>query len=158
MCPEEGDLLCTVGNLAAGFGDAITFGATAKVRDLIGAGDQVDETSGAFLAGEIGGLGASIAVGSAVAQGIRSGATLATSGAARAIGTKLLTTRTGQALFGKGGAANTGRALRVGVSRAKDGGRLVFRAAGDAVEKVSGRVKIDILDLGRIEDFIRHLP
>jgi len=51
----------------------------------------------------------------------------------------------------------TGENFRLGVSRAKDGGRFVFRAAGTLVERVLGRPKLDIMDLGRIEDFMKAL-
>jgi hypothetical protein len=43
------------------------------------------------------------------------------------------------------------------VSRAKDGGRFVLRAAGRLVEKAAGVKKIDLIDLGKIADFMSAL-
>ncbi len=79
---------------------------------------------------------------------------MATSGAARSFATEALASKPGQALFGKGGVLNSGSDLRIGVSRGKDGGRFVFRAAGDLVQKAAGTSKIDLVDLGKISDFL----
>jgi len=49
----------------------------------------------------------------------------------------------------------TGQKFRLGVSRAKDGGRFVLRAAGSTVQRILGRPKIDIIDLGPIEEFMK---
>jgi hypothetical protein len=94
--------------LAAGFGDAVTFGATNWVRERKGTNDVVDKEGAAYFAGDVGGFVAGAALGSATASAIREGSTFATSGAARAVTTKLLNTSAGQALFGSGGALNTG--------------------------------------------------
>ncbi|HQW65391.1 MAG TPA: RHS repeat-associated core domain-containing protein, partial [Gemmatimonadales bacterium] len=148
--------LVEAANIAAGFGDAMTFGLTNKVRDRIGANRVINRTGTTYTAGELAGLGAGVGLGAASAQAIRTGATFATSGPAKSITTALLRTEAGQALFGKGAILNEGSAFRVGVSRAKDGGRFVFRVAGELVEKVAGRSKIDLVDLGRIQDFLRR--
>lgn len=153
LCPPK--WLCALANASAGFGDAITFGVTNHIREAIDANGVIDKESGAYLAGEIGGATASIALGSATAGAIREGATLATSAPVRAAASRALGSPAGRALFGKGGSANTGQAFRVGVSRASDGGRYVFRATGDAVERAAGTKKIDLIDLGRIEDYLR---
>ncbi len=49
-------------------------------------------------------------------------------------------------LFGRGGWLNSNRYLRIGISR--DGGRKVFRIAGDWVGKVKNDPHITIKDLG----------
>jgi len=67
--PGEYDPLCTAGDVAAGFGDAVTFGLTRVVRDWIGAGGQVDESSGASVAGEVAGVAAATALGASLAGG-----------------------------------------------------------------------------------------
>ena len=73
-----GDFICTVGNLAAGFGDALTLGLTAKIRDLIGAGDQVDTESRTYALGEVSGVATgfalSVASGGATTAAAASGA------------------------------------------------------------------------------------
>ncbi len=153
LCPPK--WLCALANASAGFGDAITFGLTDHIRDAIDANGVIDKGSGAYLAGELSGAAASIALGSATAGAIREGATLATSGPVRAVASRALGSPVGRALFGKGGSANSGQTVRVGVSRASDGGRYVFRAAGGAVERAAGAKKIDIIDLGKIEDYLR---
>lgn len=155
--PGEFDPLCAAGNLAAGFGDAITFGATRKIREWMDTNDQVDESSGLYVAGEVAGVATATALGASTAQAIRSGSTLATSSASRTVATEALGTRLGQTLFGKGGTLNTGQALRVGVGRAADGSRFVLRAAGELVERAAGRAKIDLIDLGKITDFLSRI-
>ncbi len=127
------------------------------IRDGIDANGAVNRDGGLYLAGGLTGAAASAALGTATASAIRNGRTLATSGPARVAATDLLTSRPGQALFGKGGALNSGQSFRLGVSRAEDGGRFVFRAAGDLVEKLAGTNKIDLIDLGKIDDFLSAL-
>lgn len=151
-CPPH--CLGEAANFAAGFGDAITFGLTDVVRDAIGANGAVDKESGVYLAGEVAGAATSAALGGAAASAIRNGRTMATSGAARSLATEALTSKPGQALFGKGGVLNSGSEFRIGVSRANDGGRFAFRAAGNVVEKAAGTSKIDLVDLGKISDFV----
>ncbi len=161
LCPEWVDGkpcdLNALANFAAGFGDAITFGATDWIRDKIDANGVVDKESAAYFGGEVTGVITSAALGGATAKAIREGSTLATSGPVRSLATKLLSSDAGRALFGKGGTLNSGRTLRMGVSRARDGGRLVFRLAGDAVESAAGAKHIDLIDLGRIEDFLKSI-
>ena len=44
----------------------------------------------------------------------------------------------------------------MGAGLAQEGkGSWVFRAAGTWVEKIAGTAKIDIVDLGKIKDFLR---
>ena len=50
-------------------------------------------------------------------------------------------------LFRPGGLVNSNRYLRIGEGR--NGGRKSFRAAGDIVEKLTGKRHIDFKDLGR---------
>ncbi len=157
MCPPppgEFDPLCSAGNLAAGFGDAVTFGLTRVIREKMGTNDQVDHSSGLYLAGEGLGVGVSVAFGTGTAQAIRTGSALATSAPAR-VGTKaILRSPVGQALFGRGQGLNTGGAFRVGAGRGPDN-RAVFRMAGDIVQRAAGRAHVDIVDLGKFDDFIR---
>jgi hypothetical protein len=67
------------------------------------------------------------------------------------------TSRTGGALFGKGGALNSGRTLRIGVSKGREG-RMVFRVAGQSVESAAGTKHVDLVDLGRIVDYLKNIP
>lgn len=135
----------------------MTFGLTNRVREAWDANGTVDKESGAYVAGQVTGVVASTALGVGTASAIRNGSTLATSGPVRAIATEVLSSKPGQALFGKGGVLNSGQTLRMGVSRAKDGGRFVLRVAGTFVERVAGTKKIDLIDLGKISDFISAL-
>ena len=127
------------------------------IRDAIDANGVIDRESGAYFAGEIGGAAAVTALGGATASAIRNGSTLATSGVARTVATRALGSAPGRVLFGKGGALNSGRDLRIGVSRAKHGGRYVLRAAGDRVERWAGTQKVDLIDLGKIDDYLRSI-
>jgi hypothetical protein len=149
--------LCHAANFAAGFGDAVTFGLTDKIRDAWDANSVVDKDGGVYLAGELTGAATTAALGTATASAIREGSTLATSSPVRAVATKILSSKPAQALFGKGGTLNSGQDFRVGVSRAEDGGRFVLRAAGRFVEKAAGTNKIDLIDLGKIADFVSAL-
>jgi RHS repeat-associated protein len=60
--------LADLANFAAGFGDAITFGLTDRIRDLIDANDIIDKCSGWYQGGQWTAVGAEIALsgGSAV--------------------------------------------------------------------------------------------
>jgi len=100
--------------------------------------------------------GVSIALGAGTAQAVRSGSTLATSTPARITANTMLRSPVGQALFGRGQGLNTGSTLRVGAGRGRDG-RAVFRAAGNAVERASGRKHIDLVDLGSFADYVRAM-
>jgi RHS repeat-associated protein len=66
-------------NAAAGMGDTLSLGLTAKVRDLTGANEVVDQCSGMYNFGEALGVGTSLALGGAsaargaLAMGGRSG-------------------------------------------------------------------------------------
>jgi hypothetical protein len=162
LCPEWVDGkpcdLNAAASAAAGFGDALTFGGTNWIREKMGTNDVVDKDGAAYFGGQVAGVVAGTALGAATASAIREGSTLATSGASRTLATKALSSGIGRTLFGKGGSLNSGRTFRMGVSRAKDGGRLVFRMAGEAVESASGAKHIDLIDLGRITDFLRPIP
>jgi len=72
-------ILQTTANFAAGFGDTITFGGTAAVREWMGTGHVVDDCSGAYNAG--------VYAGYAWEAGTAAG--LARGGAARLAGSKL---------------------------------------------------------------------
>jgi hypothetical protein len=133
----------------------VTFGLTSVVRDAIGAGDQVDQEGGVYLAGQLTGAAASTALGTAGASAIRSGSTMATSSASAGVATRVVNSRLGQALFGRGTGLFSGQRLRVGAGRGKDG-RAVFRAAGELVEKTAGTKHIDLVDLGRSVDWINR--
>jgi len=161
LCPEWVDGkpcdLNAVASFAAGFGDAVSFGATNWVRDKMGTNDVVDKDGAAYFGGQVGGFVAGAALGSATAGAIREGGTLATSGPVRSLATKALSSDAGRALFGKGGSMNAGRAFRMGVSKGKEG-RMVFRMAGEAVESAAGTNHIDLIDLGRIVDYLKTIP
>lgn len=162
LCPEWVDGkpcdLNAAASLAAGFGDAVTFGGTNWVREKMGTNDVVDKDGAAYLGGQVGGFAASAALGSATAGAIREGSTFATSGPVRGLANKVLSSDAGGALFGKGGSLNAGRrALRIGVSKGKEG-RMVFRMAGEMVESAAGTKHIDLIDLGRIADYLKNIP
>jgi len=120
-------------NAAVGFGDgaaaAITFGLLdlQDIRDAAGIDGSVNKCSGEFqnfnLAGK--GIGA-----------------LALGGA--------LFSKFGGKFFGKGGILNKGPNFRIGVGR--KGGDSVIRVAGKAVEKITGKKKIDIINRGPIRN------
>jgi hypothetical protein len=78
---------------------------------------------------------------------------LITSEKAAAVARVALATKVGQQAV----RVFTGEDFRLGVSRAADGGRFVLRAAGNNVQRILGRPKLDIMDLGKIEDFMRAL-
>ena len=123
----------------------------------MGTNDVVDKEGAAYFGGQVGGFVASAALGSATAGAIREGSTLATSGPVRSLATKGLSTDVGRALFGKGGSLNAGQAFRIGVSKGKEG-RMVFRMAGEAVEWAAGTKHIDLIDLGRMADYLKSIP
>jgi RHS repeat-associated protein len=50
------DLLQDAGNLAAGFGDTITLGGTRKIRQWMGTDNTIQQCSGAYSAGRVGGV------------------------------------------------------------------------------------------------------
>jgi RHS repeat-associated protein len=50
------DLLQDAGNLSAGFADTITLGATKKIRQWMGTDNTIQQCSGAFKAGRVGGV------------------------------------------------------------------------------------------------------
>lgn len=160
LCPEWVDGkpcdLNALANFAAGFGDAVTFGATNWIRDKIDANGVIDKESAAYFGGEVTGVVTAAALGGATAKAIREGSTLATSGPVRSLATKVLSSETGQALFGRGQGLNKGGVLRLGGGRGKEG-RAVFRAAGSFVERVAGKAHIDLVDLGSFEDFVRMM-
>jgi len=57
-----------VSNFAAGFGDALTFDTTKRIRELLNGGqDIVDECSSAYGAGSISGTGVGLGLGGAAA-------------------------------------------------------------------------------------------
>ena len=74
------DRLYSLSNAAAGFGDALSFGATRYVRNALGSDDTVSTCSAAYSAGFL--SGAAYGVGLAVAIGA-GGATVAESGIAQ---------------------------------------------------------------------------
>lgn len=161
LCPEWLDgkpcNLQAVASFAAGFGDAITFGATNWVRERMGTNDVVDKESAAYVGGQVTGVVASSALGGAAAKAIREGSTFATSGVARGLANKALQTGPGRALFGQGsGALNSGQILRIGIGKGKNG-RMVFRLAGEAVESAAGTKHIDLIDLGQRADYLRSI-
>jgi hypothetical protein len=153
LCPEWVDGkpcdLNALANFAAGFGDAITFGATDWIRDKIDANGVVDKESAAYFGGEVTGVITSAALGGAVAKTIEQGGVMATSAPARAVGR--LVVRAGESLLGKGGSLNAGRALRIGVGKLGGGtGRAVLRVAGSAVKAAAGVEHVNLVDLGRL--------
>ena len=160
LCPEWVDgkpcNLNAAASFAAGFGDAVSFGATNWVRDKVGTNDVVDKDGAAYFGGQVGWFVAGAALGSATAGAIREGSTLATSCPARSLATKALSTDVGRAVFGRGG-LNSGQAFRMGASRGKDG-RMVFRMAGDALESATGAKHVDLIDLGKIADYLKSIP
>jgi hypothetical protein len=153
LCPPPPgvfDPLCEAVNLSAGFGDAVTFGLTAKLRGEADA--QVDKTSAAYTGGQIAGVAASAALGGAVAKTIEEGGVLATSAPARAAGRFVV--RAGESLMGTGGKLNTGGVLRIGVGKLGQGtGRAVLRVAGSAVKAVAGAEHVNLVDLGRLVEW-----
>jgi RHS repeat-associated protein len=142
-------------NIAAGFGDAVTFGLTNKIRERIGGNEAVDKSSGAYMVGEAGGLAATTALGGAAARAIKTGATMATSSVARNVVGRLVSSEIGQTLVGRGASLNTGASLRFGAGI--KGARMVVRAAGTLVERAAGVKHVDFVDLGRASDFISSL-
>ena len=58
--------LVDVANFAAGFGDAVTFGLTNAIRDLIDANGTVNRRMLAYLGGAVAGIAAQVAFGSAL--------------------------------------------------------------------------------------------
>jgi RHS repeat-associated protein len=59
------DLLQDAGNLAAGFADTITLGGTKKIRQWMGTDNTIQQCSGGYVAGQIGGIAWGIATGAA---------------------------------------------------------------------------------------------
>ncbi|NOY15603.1 MAG: hypothetical protein GXP23_01485 [Gammaproteobacteria bacterium] len=120
-------------NAAVGFGDgaaaAITFGLLdlQDIRDVAGIDGSVDKCSGEFQNFNLAGKGVG---------------TLAIGGA--------LFSKFGGKFFGKGGILNRGPNFRIGVGR--KGGDSVIRVAGKAVEKITGKKKIDIINRGPIRN------
>jgi len=153
LCPPPPgtfDPLCVAVNLSAGFGDAVTFGLTAKLRGDADA--QVDKSSAVYTAGQVAGVAASTVLGGAVAKTIEEGGVLATSGPARAAGR--LVVRAGESLFGRGGTLNTGGAFRIGVGKLGGGtGRAVLRVAGSVVKAATGVEHVNLVDLGRLVEW-----
>jgi hypothetical protein len=150
LCPPPPgtfDPLCVAVNLSAGFGDAVTFGLTAKLRGEADA--QVDKSSAVYTAGQVAGVAASAALGGAVAKSIQGGAVLATSAPARAV--TGFAVRAGESLFGSGGTLNAGGAFRIGVGKLGGGtGRAVLRVAGSAVKAATGVDHVYLVDLGKL--------
>jgi hypothetical protein len=60
LCPPE--WLCVAANFTAGFGDALTFGATDWIRNRVGANDVIDRRSTAYIAGEVAEFAAELAL------------------------------------------------------------------------------------------------
>ena len=153
LCPPPPgtfDALCFAVDLSAGFGDAVTFGLTAKLRGDADA--QVDKSSAVYTAGEVAGVAASAALGGAVAKTIEEGGVLATSAPARAAGR--LVVRAAESLLGTGGKLNTGKVLRIGVGKLGGGtGRAVLRVAGSAVKAAAGAEHVNLVDLGRLAEW-----
>jgi len=150
LCPPPPgtfDPLCVAVNVAAGFGDAVTFGLTARFRGDADA--QVDKSSATYALGQVAGVAATTALGGAIANTVKQGAVMATSAPARWGAT--LVVRAGEGLFGTGGSLNTGGALRIGVG--KHAGRAMVRAAGSFVKAVSGSEHVNLVDLGRLADW-----
>jgi hypothetical protein len=58
-------VLATAANFAAGVGDVLSFGATDYVREEMGLNDYVDQSSGAYIAGEVTGMAMSTVIGGA---------------------------------------------------------------------------------------------
>ncbi len=75
----------TAANMSAGFGDAMTFGITGLVRDAGGLSDYVDDSSGAYLAGEVAGTlyGMALEGGAGAAAGAKIGTRIGTKRAAQ---------------------------------------------------------------------------
>lgn len=71
LCPEWVDgkpcNLNAAASFAAGFGDAVTFGATDWVRDKMGTNDVVDKDGAAYFGGQVGAVVAGAGVGAAAA-------------------------------------------------------------------------------------------
>ena len=109
-------------NFSAGFGDGWTLGLTSLGRSALGAGDQVNTGSGAYLGGALTAAGTQASLGAGAAIG-RFGANSAMVGK-------------GSTLFGRGapfgakGALNSG-AVRVGWSwkGSRTSGKDVFRVS-----------------------------
>jgi len=141
------EALCLAVDISAGFGDAVTFGLTAKLRGEADA--QVDKSSVAYAGGQVAGVAASAALGSAVAKTIQEGGVMATSGPARAAGRFLV--RAGESQFGSGGKLNAGKVFRIGLGKLGGGtGRAVLRAAGAAVKAATGVEHVNLVDLGKL--------
>ncbi|MGD0992003.1 MAG: hypothetical protein ABR998_06000 [Gemmatimonadales bacterium] len=153
LCPPPPgtfDPLCVAVNLAAGFGDAVTFGLTAKLRGDADA--QVDKSSATYAVGQVAGVAATTALGGAVANTIEEGGVMATSAPAR--GLAKLAVRAGESLLGTGGELNTGAALRIGVGKLGGGsGRAVLRVAGSVVNAAAGVEHVNLVDLGRLVEW-----
>ncbi len=139
--------LNALANFAAGFGDAVTFGATDWIRDKIDANGVVDKESAAYFGGQVTGVVTSAALGGAVAKTIEEGGVMATSAPARAAGRLIV--RAGESLLGKTGTLNTGGALRIGVGT----GRAVLRVAGSVVKAAAGVEHVNLIDLGKIAEW-----
>jgi hypothetical protein len=122
----------------------------------MGINDVVDKDGAAYFGGTVAGIVTGAAAGSAIGAAIREETTMATSRPVRWAANKVLSTKAGSALFGKGGSMNTGRAFRMGVSKGKDG-RMVFRMAGEAVESRTGAMHVDLIDLGSINDYFKTI-
>ncbi len=144
--------LNALANFAAGFGDAVTFGATDWIRDKIDANGVVDKESAAYFGGQVTGVVTSAALGGAVAKTIEEGGVMATSAPARAAGRLIV--RAGESLLGKTGTLNTGGALRIGVGKLGSGtGRAVLRVAGSVVKAAAGVEHVNLIDLGKIAEW-----
>lgn len=153
LCPEWVDGkpcdLNAVASLAAGFGDAVSFGATDWLRDKMGTNDVVDKDGAAYFAGQVTGVATSAALGGAVAKTIREGGVIATSAPARTVGK--LVVEAGEKLLGRAGTLNKGGVLRIGVGKLGGGtGRAVLRVAGSAVKGAAGVDHINLVDLGTL--------
>lgn len=122
----------TAGNAIVGFGDALSLGLTEWVRGEQGLEHTIDTNSVSYGAGEV--------------AGYVHGAALTASGAARGVAAAGGRSGIYRSVFGKGGALNSNRYLRVGNGRR--GGEKVFRVGGSVVQKLSGRAHIDLWRIG----------
>lgn len=159
LCPEWVDgkpcNLNAAAGFAAGFGDAVSPGATNWVRDKTGTNDVVDKDGAAYFGGAVSGTVVGAALGSGVDAAIGEGSTLATSGPVRSAAIKALSTDVGRAVFGRGG-LNSGRAFRMGASKGKDG-RMVFRIAATLLNRHLEQ-STDLIDPGKIGDYLKSIP
>lgn len=112
-------------DVIVGFGDVVSFGLTAFVREEQGLSNTVREDSGFYTTGRVAGAAHGIALGGA-------------GGARAAASTKL---------FGKASRLNKGRRFRIGHSKHK--GRTNFSVRGEAVDRLTGS-KGSHIDLFRV--------